>query len=215
MRHLIRAFGVLALAAASATPVAAQIAGSGHDFSGALWMTNSEICVACHTPHNADQSGAAASAPLWNHFNDTYASYSTYSSTTLNAGVGGVAGQPSGLSKLCLSCHDGRVGLDAFGGSLGTPTETMTLLYPTSSFGVDLGNDHPISISYSAGDPELQATTFAPGGNWGTAQVSDVLFGAGTVECASCHDVHNGGDPYKMLVFSNSGSELCLGCHNK
>jgi len=40
-----------------------------------------------------------------------------------------------------------------------------------------------------------------------------VLF-AGTMECASCHDVHdNGIAPFLRL--SNDASAMCLTCHNK
>lgn len=57
------------------------------------------VCIFCHTPHAANPI-----APLWNrHDPGTY--YQTYESTTLVARVG----QPTGSSRLCLSCHDGTV----------------------------------------------------------------------------------------------------------
>src|SRR3990167_8530151 len=60
-----------------------------------------EICIFCHAPHTT-----TAQAPLWNRY-DSGQSYTTYTSTTLRA----ITRQPSGSSKLCLSCHDGTVAL--------------------------------------------------------------------------------------------------------
>jgi hypothetical protein len=40
------------------------IVGSAHDFSAQSW-SGDRICVACHTPHNADTS--EIDAPLWNY----------------------------------------------------------------------------------------------------------------------------------------------------
>ena len=60
-----------------------------------------EICIFCHTPHNA-----APIQPLWNR-NVPVNAYTVYSSNSLVA----VPGQPTGSSKLCLSCHDGTIAL--------------------------------------------------------------------------------------------------------
>jgi hypothetical protein len=75
----------------------AQITGSSHDFSAAAWNTsNNEICIVCHTPHNAT---ILPDAPLWNHALSAVTNYTLYASGTLNATMG----QPDGSSKLCLS----------------------------------------------------------------------------------------------------------------
>ena len=63
--------------------------------------TEADICIFCHAPHNTTGVG-----PLWNHALSA-ATYTPYSSSTLKATVG----QPTGASKLCLSCHDGTVAL--------------------------------------------------------------------------------------------------------
>jgi hypothetical protein len=39
------------------------IGGSGHDFSAEAW-SNNEICLPCHTPHNADTT-MIHSPPEW------------------------------------------------------------------------------------------------------------------------------------------------------
>ena len=55
----------------------------------------------------------------------------------------------------------------------------------------------------------------------GAGTVADMLFpdGAGgvTVECGSCHDVHNtlSAGNTQLLNVDNTGSGLCLACHNK
>ena len=56
-------------------------------------VTLTEICVFCHTPHNA-----APAVPLWNQALSSAANYQPYASTTLKATVG----LPTGSSKLCL-----------------------------------------------------------------------------------------------------------------
>ncbi len=67
-------------------------------------LTETRICVFCHTPHNA-----APLSPLWNKALDPQA-YTVYASPTLKAGP---LAQPSGPTKLCLSCHDGTIAMGA------------------------------------------------------------------------------------------------------
>ncbi len=187
----------------------AAISGSDHDFSGKGWNSGSEICQPCHTPHNADVS--VLKSPLWNH-DVTTATFTLYQSDTLDASVG----QPSGVSKLCLSCHDGTVALDSFGGSTGT-----NFIGGGDKIGTDLNKHHPIGFVYDATlattDGELFDPTTTNSGLGGTI-TADLLIGD-QLECASCHDVHNGPDAVtvanKLLVIDNAASKLCLTCHNK
>jgi hypothetical protein len=82
-------------------------------------VNTTEVCVYCHTPHNAsakDGQGGVL-APLWNRrVGKTEAgadvSYTRYSSSTLDAGT---LSNPEGSSKLCLSCHDGMIALGNVG----------------------------------------------------------------------------------------------------
>ena len=55
-------------------------------------------------------------------------------------------GQPDGVSLLCLSCHDGTVALDAYGGDPGN----AGTIGDQFDLGTDLNNDHPISIVYDS-----------------------------------------------------------------
>jgi predicted CXXCH cytochrome family protein len=184
----------------------AQITGSAHDFSQQGWGTT-EICQPCHTPHNAS---TALPVVLWNHAVTTE-TYALYSSPTMNASTG----QPDGVSRACLSCHDGTVALDSFGGSTGT-----TFIGGGANFGTDLTNDHPVSFTYNntlaTTDGGLYQPTTTNSG-LGSTIAADMLFGAGNdqVECASCHDVHNAAGQESLLLKSNAGSALCLTCHAK
>ena len=192
-------WSLLAVAAATLAGQAAMaaITGTPHDLSGRGWGST-EVCVFCHTPHNAQTT-----SPLWNHA-QTAATFTLYSSSTLNATMA----QPGGVSKLCLSCHDGTVALDSYG----VRTGTNFIGTGSTRIGTDLSNDHPIGFTYDA------ALATADGGLATPASASQVVAGiplySSKLECASCHDVHNNtlGD---FLRTSNTGSALCLKCHNK
>lgn len=190
---------------------AQNIAGSPHDFSSTGWA-DGQICNACHTPHEAKT--AIADAPLWNH-EPTLATFTPYSSGTLTATD---VAQPDGTSKLCLSCHDGTIAVDNFGGV------TTGTNFVTTPFSNDLSNDHPISFVYNdalaALDGGLNDATSTPASLSGTIE-AELLFGAtgsATLECASCHDVHDAaglGALGFLLRVDNTASALCLTCHNK
>lgn len=184
----------------------ATIQGSAHDFSAI--DPNQQICVFCHTTHGADTS--VQDAPLWNH-EVTTMTYQLYNSPTLDSNPS----QPQGASRLCLSCHDGSVAVDSYGGQQG-----VIFMGLPSAVGLDgLQNDHPISITYddalAAVDSNLYAPSSTPSGLGGTIS-QDLLFN-GQLECASCHDVHNSGTAAMndgLLVITKVESQLCLTCHN-
>jgi len=216
MRRLNRILGTTAvIVALVGLPVVAlaDISGTAHDFSDQSWSSG-ETCVACHTPHDADTS---LEAPLWNHQITSVTDYAVYASPTLNATVG----QPGETSLLCLSCHDGTLAVDAFGGS---PGNADTLDTSSSAYvGQDLSDDHPIGFTYdtalSTTDPGLNDPASTDAGvalKPGNIDVA-LLFGASRdqMECASCHDAHHAADLSYFLRKDNNGSALCLTCHNK
>ena len=198
----------------------AAITGSKHDLRDGLFGTQiAEICVVCHAPHNNLNANGEL---LWNHAASSWeGAFTVYSSPSLD----GSAGQPGATSQLCLGCHDGTIAVDSYGGASGTKyiDGSGGSFGDVAAFGRDLGNDHPVGITYATGngtlfDSELKAVTsgvdWSDGSTDGT--VSDILF-SNKVECASCHDVHNtkSNTAPKLLVVDNTGSLLCLTCHNK
>ena len=198
-------------------PTAAMAqAGAGfgpHDLS--TNDTGARVCVFCHTPHGAS---TVSGPPLWNHTLSTN-TFTAYDSPTMNAadnndwtGTGGNA------SALCMSCHDGSVGL----GSLINPPNEGTITDPgvmgavVANLGTDLSNDHPVAFTYDATLSGNDGELADPSTLTGAVQ----LFGAGNdqVECSSCHDAHNqnaGGFDAPFLVMTNQASQLCDTCHNK
>ena len=211
-RRLIYAVAAVAAVFAGSTAIGGTITGSKHDFSALGW-SGGEICIACHAPHN----NLSTSGLLWNH-TATSATYTLYSSSSLDATVG----QPgaTSISKLCLSCHDGTVAPDSFGGATGSAT-----IAASANFGTNLANDHPIGFTYDAAlvtlDPGLKATTttvtIGSGGSTKTGTIAALLLTGNQMECSSCHDVHNTftAGTTGLLKISNAASALCLTCHTK
>jgi predicted CXXCH cytochrome family protein len=208
--------GWLAAPGAFAQATPGKIAGSAHDFSTAGW-SNGQICVVCHAPHNANT--AVTDAPLWNHAVTT-ATFTPYSSPTLNATASN-GGQPAGTSKLCLSCHDGTVAVDSYGGTTG-----LTLISGAERLGTNLSDDHPISIVYDAAlatidgglyNPATTNVTIGSGTRTRTGTIAALMLPGGSLQCASCHDVHNTyvAGSSDLLKVASAGSALCLTCHNK
>jgi predicted CXXCH cytochrome family protein len=228
MANLFRGGILLALVAgmiALASPAIAQtgVTNSVHDLNAystsPITMPDGRICVACHTPHNA--KAAVTDAPLWNHEASLggHTPYPSGPGTSMNA----VVGAPAGISLLCLSCHDGSIALDSFGVGTRSPGAAAVTLTGTALFSTDLSNDHPVSFTYddvlATADGELEDPTTALS-DLGSTIAADMLFGAGNdqLECASCHDVHNGpGVPAgsALLRKDNTASALCTTCHQK
>ncbi|MBI5455133.1 MAG: hypothetical protein HY956_10930 [Deltaproteobacteria bacterium] len=133
---------------------------------GPVGLGTTEICVFCHTPHHTNQGWTITLTPMWNRGTSAPTSFTAYGTT-----IGGttVVNSDIGSTTLaCLSCHDGVTtfdnivnapgkGLVVAGGSdrgfvfydFGSPVSD----FMTSSrlnLGLDLTNDHPVSIVYNA-----------------------------------------------------------------
>ncbi len=181
------------------TPHNLSVSGSG----AVRAESETRLCIFCHTPHRAAQGGGV----LWNRLDST-ATYVPYESATLRATVG----QPTGASKMCLSCHDGTI---ALGQLLSEPSEigfvggVRLLPAGASQLGTDLRDDHPISFDYddsiAAGNLELVDS--------GSLNGSVQLDAFGEVQCTSCHDPHDSGFG-KFLLAPAEDSALCLTCHD-
>jgi len=205
MRLFVSFFAIMFLIGVSSVAFGQNIAGSEHDFSASGW-SDGKICIVCHTPHNADIT--VAEAPLWNH-EVTAATFTLYSSPTLTATD---LGQPDASSKLCLSCHDGTVAVDSYGGNTGS-----TFITGDSNLGTGMSDDHPVTFNYddalATADGGLNTPSTFITSIGGTIQ-NDLLFN-NSLECASCHDVHNGSGLNHLLRISNASSAFCLTCHDK
>jgi predicted CXXCH cytochrome family protein len=115
--------------------------------------------------------------------------------------------QPTGSSKLCLSCHDGTIALEATirGGGGG-----QTYIPPgATNLGTDLSDDHPVSFVYSSDlpnkDPQIKSPDSLP------PEVQ--LDAMGELQCITCHDPHDNTFG-NFLVASNERSNLCVTCHD-
>ncbi len=163
-------------------------------------IPGNQVCLPCHTPHNALVSGDQG--VLWNHA-ETTQTFVMYKST---------AGQPEGPSKLCLSCHDGVTAIDNYGGNGGTGI----VMTGRAKLGTDLSNDHPIGIQYPSALPAefRDPSTFAPGIGGGPGVRLVEINSIERVECTSCHNVHNNGLG-NFLRVPLQESYLCLQCHIK
>jgi predicted CXXCH cytochrome family protein len=199
-------FLLLLLAMAGTPGLADTILASKHDLSvagqGPIKATSeSEVCLFCHTPHRG-----TGELPLWNH-RLSVAAYTPYSSSTAKAAIG----QPTGSSKLCLSCHDGTVALGMVSSrsmAIEMRNGVTTLPKGPSNLGTDLSDDHPVSFIYDQGLVSANGQLKDPG----TLNNKVRLDHNKEMQCTSCHSPHDN-QWGKFLVESTQNSALCLNCH--
>jgi len=216
MKHLLRTLLVLAPVVLGAQTVATtkhNLSISGPNTVFKTGTLGNQVCVYCHTPHNALNTNG----PLWNRAASA-ATYTMYG-TTLRGTT--TAATPGANSKSCLSCHDGTVAMFSLNNTyLGTITAAdMTSPKPATSnvsittgmitgatlVGPVLTNDHPVSIAYPPA---------ATAGYKDVATFTTMKLFSNQVECASCHLVHDSTNS-PFLRRSNAGSALCNECHTK
>ena len=177
-------------------------------FNAFYFGEEERVCIFCHAPHNAAPNTLLGGipSPLWNH-EISAATYQPYQSTTLNSKV---PTAPSGASRLCLSCHDGTIALNNFGGS---QISSNILLPPgqPSNLTTNLSDDHPISFAYNDTLAGLKKGDLAF-----PEAISPVtkLDESGFLQCTTCHDPHDN-EFGNFLVMDNTptGSPLCITCH--
>ncbi|GAB7027089.1 cytochrome c3 family protein [Geotalea toluenoxydans] len=225
---LLTAAAVLTMAGSA---MAASVVASKHDLSTGgpqtVYNTNTQqVCVFCHTPHNSKETRA-----LWNRNSATSTSYKLYTSgvwaeqaSWFESGQKGVIKSDS-PSLMCMSCHDGSslkavvnkpkdvTALSASSDTIGTNPANL---------GTDLTNDHPINIKYQdyldntkySGTTATLSAVEAGGVVGATAGLKLPLAKGITVECNTCHNVH---DPANVpfLRGSMGKSALCTACHLK
>lgn len=180
-------------------PAAAQVERTAHNLAAPGVGPDgrpANPCYFCHTPHNG-----ASNRALWNRSIPAH-TYQLYESTTLKARLN----QPTGASRLCLSCHDGTIALQE------NPAQTRPkqagILRDKASLGTNLSDDHPISFTFDS------ALAMAKGELSDPAVLSSRtrLDETGQLQCTTCHDAHQDRNP-KFLVIDNRFSQLCRACH--
>lgn len=160
-----------------------------------------QVCIFCHTPH-----GSSPVEPLWNRAAPVVP-YTVYSSSALDARPG----QPTGASKMCLSCHDGSI---ALGSVLSRDQEirmagVITTLPPGgANLGTDLSDDHPISFVYDSALATRDGRLADPH----ALRPGLHLDRDGEMQCTTCHDPHDDSFDH-FLVMDNTDSALCIACH--
>ncbi len=220
------------------------ILGSKHDFTGlneragvfampgVAFSDYGNPCIYCHIPPERAETDERqeGAIPDWNRYFPASENYQLYDSTYMDSKTR----TPSPISLLCLSCHDGTMGVDmvVFPPSDFDSAEDQALHMRINGaddivscgkchngrvahdiaikhIGTDLRNDHPISMRYAGllrSDPDFRLPDTPQGFNNG------VRLYDGRVECASCHNVH---DPSKDLLLREDSDLLCQTCHTK
>lgn len=191
-----------------------------------------EICIFCHTPHSASKQGA-----LWNRKDPTeLKTFPLYDSNSLRikgipaAQYNSTADYPNGASKLCLSCHDGVIGIGTLLDREITMNRTMDeAKKPSGDLAldfnpvIDLSQTHPVSFVYSTAVRDELETL---GRNF-KIPTPDLRDSQERVQCTTCHNPHDDrgeysdvtGDPvppFWRIVSAtpaNSYDDLCKYCH--
>ena len=216
-----------------------SIVGSKHDFTFATGGSNfsgqfqiglpntigvdiDEICVFCHTPHGSSTE-AQTGTFLWNRIS-TPSSYTfkTYSSASMtNQAPDSLnTNKPTGISMMCMSCHDGVTSIAA---NVGNNAATPTLLNAPGS-----GNPQvsvlPAALGGSLNDPGAIGNVFQGqvGFGWGP-NIGNAIPGAGsTIDLSNDHPISfempsgnaNLQDPTSLRLFGASGRRIeCATCH--
>lgn len=199
--------------------------------SGVAYSDYGDACVYCHIPPDVTSGkGKLGQLAGWNRLKPMTKQYQLFRSQSSAT----QARKPSDVSLLCLSCHDGTLAIDRIahkpqGWDSGedfslhmrmTTDDDLTSCgkchngsvahnITSTTLGIDLRDDHPISIPYAGLDTDnrfFKAVDNPSGFNNG------VKLYDGMIECASCHDIH---DTETKMLLRVDADVLCSTCHNK
>ena len=177
--------------------------------SGAsVYSQGSLGCTFCHAPH----SGLGGNTPLWNQ-KLSQKSYVPYSSTT-DPNLGNTQPTLGVTSSLCLSCHDGTVGVGQSAAYGQLPT--VGSMNAADSFGTTLTGSHPFSLVIPLKDASNLVASLATQGKTADPTGAVKLIN-GNIECTSCHDPHVQNVEkiaQNFLVRDSSNAQMCLACHD-
>ena len=181
-----------------------------------------QICIFCHTPHNA-----TSKLVLWNRKDPTriFGHYSSPQLVIDDPDMRGktLYGEPKGSARLCLSCHDGETALGDVANSF------SQIAFPAGFSKVEMMNysgHHPVSFVYNQ-EVLLAITQRRPLSQ--TFKLPDPggkvkLDGQQMMQCTSCHDPHQdwsdgtelNPDLTSRVPFwvDDKHDSVCLACHN-
>jgi predicted CXXCH cytochrome family protein len=197
---LIGGFSSLAIAVGAGRGIGTEE--SCHNFSHESWLPVTRTCGTCHVPHRRrgkKRKNRYEKGLLWNR-KISLLTYSLYNSswsssltgmrdTTWTSPITGrQGGLPDGLSKLCLSCHDGIIAPDVF------------------------NLHHFVSLEYDVTKAELRDPDTTKIGVSGP--ISEVL-DSGKIQCSSCHDAHDEETIANTKLLRVDKNGLCFSCHRK
>jgi hypothetical protein len=157
--------------------------------------STSNACLQCHSPHNG------LMVPRWKQTLSTNEESTSLAPALIKVGT---------ISQRCLSCHDGSVGKGR-AVAIGTLQETGTL---RANPGAQIEGSHPFSMQPQLKDNATVVPTLVASHRTKDKTVSLV---ENNIECSTCHDVHNqykDRHSPKFLVRDNTGSRVCLACHD-
>lgn len=196
-------------------------------------LTETQICIFCHTPH-----GATPQSTLWSRLppEGPMGGFPTFAASSVQdpSGILGIddAGivattqystahdYPNGSSKLCLSCHDGVTAM----GILANGDE-IDMSGTGKALAIDLAVSHPISFVYN----QSVVTYLNSLGKTDTyknfpitAYLSSDSTGKTWVQCTICHQPHQDtkNATYNLPFWRGPGTDdiaeydaICAACH--
>ena len=226
---VVMVFASLSFAKAPKSAVASSMHDLRNGIGGNEWSAASfTLCSFCHIAH---KPGAVVSAPakagplLWNHTFSSVAAYGVYTSDTF-AGYGtdiadvgtGNTGVTTTVSNLCLSCHDGTVAINSFYEGItksdfsGNIVEG-TVFMPDDTTIKDMTQIHPVNFTYDA-TLAGKAGILVPFSTQSVDSAGEIPLFSGKLQCATCHDPHNGASPiFEQNFPAQSSGTFCTYCH--
>jgi len=172
--------------------------------------TISALCLSCHDGSTA--LDLLINAPGSGGYNATGAAQGW----TFNGGTT----MPAGVTRLGTDLKDDHpIGVAYCGGKKASATYNISIALTGGAAGVCKDEDFNNTATPASGFFWVDTTV----GTTGTREKTDMIlyvrdFGTGTslwpsVECGSCHDPHSSNATF--LRMANTGSGVCLTCHNK
>lgn len=180
-----------------------------------------QICIFCHTPHNA-----VINRGLWNRMETTQV-FGQYTATGLRIRTDLKAisdyNEPNGASRLCLSCHDGVTALGAVarGTNIAINGDLAKVMAGINVFDRTkvTNSHHPVSFNYARVQQAL------PDYKVVSSDGKVKLDGQGRMQCTTCHDPHQTRDTTMLFWVwdyippdppsdpANSHDAVCVTCH--